>query len=458
MAERVDADVCVVGAGYAGLTAARRLHQGGKTVVVLEARDRVGGRIWTEPLADGTPVDRGGAWLGPKHDAIFGLARRGRRRRPTRRGWRARTSSSTASASAATPASSRRSARSRSASIALRAGHASTGWRSRSRSTRRGPRSAPTEWDARIGRLVARAASGIRTEHRPRPLRDGGARPVHRRPERRVVPPPAVPRARARQHQHAVLDREGRAGEHGRRRRGLDRAARRRRARRRGAPERAGAVDHPARRPRRRRGRRDSSSTARHAVVTVPPALALEIAFDPVLPDDRRDALPQRRRRPGDEDARRLRRAVLARRRLQRADVGARIGGRGDARRVAGVGHAGRHRVVHVRAGRRAARRARSGRATPGACSTRSTRAARAACRVTGRLHRDRVVERGVDARLLDGAPPARASSRATGRLLREPFGRVHWAGTETATTSHGAIDGAVRSGERAAAEILDRT
>jgi monoamine oxidase len=44
------------------------------------------------------------------------------------------------------------------------------------------------------------------------------------------------------------------------------------------------------------------------------------------------------------------------------------------------------------------------------------------------------------------------------GRLLREPFGRVHWAGTETATVSHGAIDGAVRSGERAAAEILAET
>ena len=42
------------------------------------------------------------------------------------------------------------------------------------------------------------------------------------------------------------------------------------------------------------------------------------------------------------------------------------------------------------------------------------------------------------------------------GHLLREPLGRLHWAGTETSTTSHGAIDGAVRSGERAAAEILD--
>jgi monoamine oxidase len=41
------------------------------------------------------------------------------------------------------------------------------------------------------------------------------------------------------------------------------------------------------------------------------------------------------------------------------------------------------------------------------------------------------------------------------GRRLREPVGRVHWAGTETATVSWGAMDGAVRSGERVAAEIL---
>jgi len=43
------------------------------------------------------------------------------------------------------------------------------------------------------------------------------------------------------------------------------------------------------------------------------------------------------------------------------------------------------------------------------------------------------------------------------GPWLRQPFGRVHWAGTETSTVSHGAIDGAVRSGERAAAEIIER-
>jgi monoamine oxidase len=74
MPEVLDADVCVVGAGFAGLATARDVARAGKAVVVLEARDRIGGRIWTQDLADGTPVDRGGAWLGPGNASMFELA------------------------------------------------------------------------------------------------------------------------------------------------------------------------------------------------------------------------------------------------------------------------------------------------------------------------------------------------------------------------------------------------
>jgi monoamine oxidase len=68
-----EVDFCVVGAGFAGLTAALRLKQAGRSVALLEARDRVGGRTYTEVLPDGTWVDRGGAWIGPGHDRIYAL-------------------------------------------------------------------------------------------------------------------------------------------------------------------------------------------------------------------------------------------------------------------------------------------------------------------------------------------------------------------------------------------------
>ncbi|MEU7630300.1 flavin monoamine oxidase family protein [Nocardia sp. NPDC049220] len=68
-----DVEYCVVGAGFAGLTAALRLKQAGRSVVLLEARDRVGGRTFTEVRADGTWIDRGGAWIGPGQDRIYAL-------------------------------------------------------------------------------------------------------------------------------------------------------------------------------------------------------------------------------------------------------------------------------------------------------------------------------------------------------------------------------------------------
>ncbi|MDT5349659.1 MAG: monoamine oxidase [Mycobacterium sp.] len=68
-----DFDYCVVGAGFAGLTAALRLKQAGRSVAVLEARDRVGGRTWTVTRDDGVWIDRGGAWIGPGQDRIYAL-------------------------------------------------------------------------------------------------------------------------------------------------------------------------------------------------------------------------------------------------------------------------------------------------------------------------------------------------------------------------------------------------
>ncbi len=66
------ADVAIVGAGVTGLTAAYRLAQAGRRVVVLEARDRVGGRLWTD-IRDGVLLELGGQWVSPDQTALLGL-------------------------------------------------------------------------------------------------------------------------------------------------------------------------------------------------------------------------------------------------------------------------------------------------------------------------------------------------------------------------------------------------
>ena len=66
-------DAIIVGGGYAGLAAARRLTEEGRSAVVLEARDRVGGRTYTVEEA-GATVDLGGQWIGPTQDHIYELA------------------------------------------------------------------------------------------------------------------------------------------------------------------------------------------------------------------------------------------------------------------------------------------------------------------------------------------------------------------------------------------------
>jgi monoamine oxidase len=68
-----DVDAVVVGAGLAGLSAARRLKAEGRSVLVLEARDRVGGRTLNHELGDGKVVEVGGQWVGPTQHRVMAL-------------------------------------------------------------------------------------------------------------------------------------------------------------------------------------------------------------------------------------------------------------------------------------------------------------------------------------------------------------------------------------------------
>jgi monoamine oxidase len=449
--DRREADVCVVGAGYAGLTAARRVRQHGSSVVVLEARDRVGGRIWTEHLADGTAVDRGGAWLGPTHDAIFGLAREvgattyrthvagahllvgdGTTRRYT--GLIPKISPLAV------------------VTIALAQARID-------RLAKQVPLDAPwtakraAEWDARsVASVLER--TGIRTDI-ARDLFDMAVRGL----------------LTGDLHEISMLNLLFLVHSHGNLSRLLSIEK--------GAQENlvnggAGSIAHRVASelgdalclstPVRTITQRDDhvvvdgdacSVVARRAIVTVPPALVPDIAFDPALPDDRLA----------------LYRAAVAGPETKTLVVYDEPFWRGDG--FSGqTSEPGSAAEVTIDAS------PSSG--TPGVLASFTFGAVAQRLDALDPAARRRAVLDALTARLGPrAASPAEfvetawwtqewtrgcsmahfplGTLTAYGPLLREPFGRVHWAGTETATTSFGAIDGAVRSGERAAAEVLDR-
>jgi monoamine oxidase len=452
MSERVDADVCVVGAGYAGLTTARQLQQHGKHVVVLEARDRVGGRVWTQPLADGAPVDRGGAWLGPKHDAIFGLANEvgvdtyktwvkgahlliddGRARRYT--GLIPKISP-------------------------LAIGTIALAQFRIDRMSKQVPLEAPwtakraAEWDTRsIGSWLPR--SGIRTEI-ARDLFEMAVRGLFTGDLNDVSFLNLLFLVRAHGSINTLFSIENGAQENmveG----GAGSIARRV----------ADALHEPVRlrAPVRTITQREDhvvveadalTVTARHVVVTVPPALALHITFDPALPDDR---LALYRSAVAGPETKTL---VVYDEPFWRAD--------GFSGQTSEPQSAAEVTLDASPAGGK-----------PGVIASFTFGPVAERLDALDPAERRRAVLDALAARLGPRAASpvdfietawwndewTRGCSMAHfppgiltryGPLLREPFDRVHWAGTETATMSYGAIDGAVRSGRRAAAEILDRT
>ena len=75
LAQPSDQPLLIIGAGMAGLSAARLLHDAGYQVTVIEGRDRAGGRIWTN-RALGLPLDLGASWIhGVNNNPVKELAR-----------------------------------------------------------------------------------------------------------------------------------------------------------------------------------------------------------------------------------------------------------------------------------------------------------------------------------------------------------------------------------------------
>jgi monoamine oxidase len=449
MAERMDVDVCIVGAGYAGLTAARRLTQAGRSVVVLEARDRIGGRIWTFHLPDGSPVDRGGGWLANRHEAILALASEvgvstyktfvdgyhllvggGRTRRY--RGLIPKISPAAILTIVLAQAKLDRMARSLPMEMPWTAKRAE-------------------EWDSRSVAWFLEH-SGIRTTL-ARDLFESAVRGLFCGDLTQVSFLNMLFLIRSAGSINTLFSITGGYQENlvvG----GAGTIARR------VADDLGAAVrlETPVRAINQRQDHVVVESagltvSARHAVVAIPPALALEIAFDPVLPEDR---LTLYRHSTAGPETKTL---LVYDQPFWRAD-----------------GFSGQS--AEPRSASEVTLDATPAAGSPGVIASFTFGPIAERIDALGAGERRRLVLDAMVARFgpRAGSPSeiietpwwheewTRGCSMAHwspgiltrhGSLLRQPWGRVHWAGTETATISYGAIDGAVRSGERAAGEIL---
>ena len=68
-------DTIIIGGGFSGIAAARILHKKNKSFIVLEARERLGGRVYTKRFENGQYLDFGGQWIGPTQDRMYALCK-----------------------------------------------------------------------------------------------------------------------------------------------------------------------------------------------------------------------------------------------------------------------------------------------------------------------------------------------------------------------------------------------
>lgn len=446
---RVDADVCVVGAGFAGLCAARRLSEDGQGVVVLEARDRVGGRTWTEQH-DGVAIDRGGAWLNPHHDAVFALAR----------GLGVATYKTYVSGSHLLVGEGRiRRYKGLIPKISpLAVLTIALAQLRLDRMANKVPLDAPweapkaEEWDSQsFGAWLdkTRISSTI-----GRDLFNMAARGLFSAPDANDVSLlHMLYLVRAHRKIEELFSIEGGAQENlvdG----GLGGLAVKLADRLGDAVKLNSPVRSISQVDDRVVVEADGVSVhARRAVVSVPPALALDIRFDPPLPEDRRSLYSVA---IGGHETKTL---VMYDEPFWRNDgfsgQSAEPGSAAEVTIDASPADAGRGVLACFRFGRVSEQAAsmpegERHRAVIEALTARFGSAASTPSALVETAWWDQEWTRGCSTAHL----PMGYLTRY-GHLLREPWGLIHWAGTETATLSHGAVDGAIRSGERAAAEIL---